>query len=599
MELSEIEDKYKNRLNLDKDNDINTTRKEKIDSHWQLRKKHNQNIIMTQRKKRILSMNATKISEPPPDENDQFDLLEEEFLNIDYPNQKYLLNEEDLLIKQPLLNNISNYIKLILDYLSVDDFEKNKWVIFTLRKYFENDNPPLGEYLVLFENNIHQYFEKLLNRYKNYEYIYIINEILFIITNFFDRNEIVNKYPKNYFKYFLTDSYMAVYNNFILSQDEEFINTVFYLLKNILLEQNDLILEILSKEYFFYNMIKIIQNKKYSIETIKNFVSFFLVIFEGIKNKEIMQVKLFYSILEVIFKIYLQIDSLAKKDAQIIKNVIVIFRNSLTCKAKDDTENDDYIAFNFLFNGNAKSDKKFPIYFCQTLNKNLQFYCSNNILLKECLDLLEKITYYSTHYQINTLLNIKLHDILNNILCYIYSLSNNTNDNNPSINISTVTTKILYISENIIDSGLECAKIFVYSKLFETLLIYFRDNMSNNNITFKFIDAFSRLLNYTDKEIADCLYKRGIIKDAVFDSLLSQNNRNYNREMLLKLCQIISKYLETMFEVGGQDNGFSNNDLILCYQFKEIVENVLEISMEDKECLCSLDYMSSVENLSK
>jgi hypothetical protein len=188
---------------------------------------------------------------------------------------------------------------------------------------------------------------------------------------------------------------------------------------------------------------------------------------------------------------------------------------------------------------------------------------------------------------------------LNNILCYIYSLSNNTNDNNPNINIGTVTTKILYISENIIDSGLECAKIFVYSKLFETLLIYFRDNMSNSNITFKFIDSFSRLLNYTDKEIADCLYKRGIIKDAVFDSLLSQNNRNYNREMLLKLCQIISKYLETMFEVDGQDNGFSNNDLILCYQFKEIVENVLEISIEDKECLCSLDYMSSVEKLSK
>lgn len=599
MDLKEIENKYKNRLNLENDNEINSTRKEKIDSHWQLRKKHNQNILMTQRKKRILSMNATKNSEPPPNENSEFDLLDEEFLNIDYSNKKYLLNEEDLLIKQPLLNNISNYIKMILDYLSVDDFEKNKWVILSLRKYFENDNPPLSEYLVLFENNIHQYFEKLLNRYRNFEHIYIINEILFIITNFFDRNDIIDKYPKKYFKYFLADTYMAVYNNFILSQDEELINTVFYLLKNILLEQNDLILEILSKEYFFYSVIKIIQNKKYSMETIRNFVSFFLVIFEGIKNKDIAQVKLFYSILEVIFKIYLEIDSLAIKDTQIIKNVIVIFRNSLTCKAKDDIENDDYIAFNFLFNGNNKSDKKFPIYFCQTLNKNLQFYCSNNILLKECLDLLEKITYYSTNYQINTLLNIKLHDILNNILCYIYNLSNNSNSNNTGMNLSAITIKILYISENIIDSGLECAKIFVYSKLFETLLIYFRDNISNNNITFKFIDAFSRMLNYSDKEIADCLYKRGIIKDAVFDNLLSQNNRNYNRETLLKLCQIISKYLETMFEVNGQDNGFSNEDLILCYQFKEIVENVLEISLEDKECLCSLDYMSSVESLSK
>ena len=66
--------------------------------------------------------------------------------------------------------------------------------------------------------------------------------------------------------------------------------------------------------------------------------------------------------------------------------------------------------------------------------------------------------------------------------------------------------------------------------------------------------------------------------------------------MILNICKVILKYLETMFDLNKKNNGFSNDDYILCYQLKEIIKNELDLPKADKECLLSLDFMTLNEN---
>ena len=140
----DIENRAKKELS-EFDLDIN---KEMINIKLQLRKQHNTKRIFEQRKKRmfLLNQNEAKNNEIKQD-------------------KKILLDSSDLLIKIKI-NNISNdNIKMILEYLNSNDEEKNKWAIYNLRIYFENDNPELNEYLILFENKVNIYLESLLKKY--------------------------------------------------------------------------------------------------------------------------------------------------------------------------------------------------------------------------------------------------------------------------------------------------------------------------------------------------------------------------------------------------------------------------------------------------
>ena len=119
----DIENRAKKELS-EFDLDIN---KEMINIKLQLRKQHNTKRIFEQRKKRmfLLNQNEAKNNEIKQD-------------------KKILLDSSDLLIKIKI-NNISNdNIKMILEYLNSNDEEKNKWAIYNLRIYFENDNPELS-----------------------------------------------------------------------------------------------------------------------------------------------------------------------------------------------------------------------------------------------------------------------------------------------------------------------------------------------------------------------------------------------------------------------------------------------------------------------
>ena len=116
----------------------------------------------------------------------------------------------------------------------------------------------------------------------------------------------------------------------------------------------------------------------------------------------------------------------------------------------------------------------------------------------------------------------------------------------------------------------------------------------NKTLVDKYLDTFLRLLGYNEPRIADILFKRGIIKDGIFNGILKKvNNKNsFNPDMLMKMCKIISDYLQTVFEVINK-NKFLGEDLWLYNEFKEFLLSSNIISDDIKECILSLEYMKN------
>ena len=557
-----------------------TSFKEKTDEKWELRKKHNQSIIMAERRKRIIQLSQNNEKENSISDN----LLDNE-INL---NNKSLLNENDLLIKLPPLNNISNNINEILKYLSSDNIDENKWILYSLRIYFQQYKIPYYEYSILFDNNIHKYFEKLFNKYKN-DFI-IINEIFFIITNFFDNDNIINKYPKKYFQYFLDDNYFLIYQKYIILKDDETINSILILLRNIIVRKSDLINYIYNnRKQLFYNLVDYFkENQMTSGETVKNFIFFMSVIFQDIKDNYISDFILFNNILDTIFMIYRNINSQKKIDFQIIKHIIYIFKNALNFKIKDENENDDYFVLNYLFDVINKNIPNFVSLFCESLLQNYNYYYNDISLLIISLELLCDITDNARVYQIQLLIKYNIFNILNNILYFINIYNYN--------NILLIISKVLIISNNIINSSRQISKIFINSEIFNSLIKFFSSYLNDDKIGNIFIDTFQLLLNYNDKEIADNLNKRGIIKDGIFNSLQYLNINKIKMDIILKKCKIISDYLNIMYDPNKNNNGFNKEDYLLGYKFKEMIEmNHLNIPEDYIETILHLDYMNSFE----
>ena len=560
------------------------TKAEKVNEKYQLRKKHNHNIIMGQRKKRMLLLN------PKEDKNIGLN----EVNNNQNSDKEMLLKDSDILINMPSINNISNNnINMILECLNSSDFEKNKWAIFSLRKYFEYKNPEVNEYLILFENNIQFYLGTLLK--KNEDNICIINEILYIIANLFSYDEIINKYQENYFSRFLKDPFLYIYKKCFFVDEEELIISAFIALKNILSGKNILIKNIFREEDLIYSILDIINKEKKSLNLviIEHFVTFFRVIINGIKSGYIENKKIFYSIFDKIFIIYFLCD---KKDSKIIQDIIILIINAFDCKIKDKNENENYLMIDYLFEENKNGNIIFINYFCSSLFNNFNFYLQNYETFLASLNLLEMVTENCTKYQIEEIFNCSsynynFYEILNNY--FKYRLRNNSQNNKNEVNY---IIKLLNICNNIIDADLNFALRIVFSKFFENLIIYFRNNLMNRIVVDNFLDTFIRLLGYSDIRIADNLFKRGIIYEGMFCNLLSEynsNNNHFNEDTVKKICKIISYYLQIIFNSNQKDK-LTKEDFLLCYNFKNFITNT-DILLEDtKNCLLSLDYMKMI-----
>ena len=548
---------------------------EKINQKYQLRKKHNQNKIMEIRKKRIFLLNQNK------NNNNEVKLEEKTFLDI-----------SDITVNIPLLNKISQEnVKLILEYLNSDNFENIKWVIYSLRIYFEKCEPKLDEYLILFGNKIHLYFENLLKKYANT--IYIINEILFIIANFFSFDEIINKYPENYFSFFLNDYYISFYQKCFELGEEELIVSVFLTLENILLGKNSLIKKIFKEKEFIQSILGIINEREMNFDVLNNFIKFFQIIINGIKDEYIEDKSLFYSIFTRLYFIYKLCD---KINLDIIKGIFIIIINAFDCKYQDKNSDENNLMMNYLFEDeildeNQSIDILFVHYIFSSLYNNPNFYLINDEMLYISLVFLELITDNCYFFEINVIITCQVYkffEILNNYFKYHIEINKLNNQK-----VSNLIIQLLKISNNIIDSGLIFAQKLVITEFFQNLIIYFRNNLSNKNIVEKFLDTFYRLLGHEDKIIADNLFKRGILYDGIFCQLLINCNNYdccFNEEMILKMIKIISRYFIIVFDTK-QENKFSREDMVFGSIFKEFITNTNIISEGNKECIFNLEYM--------
>ena len=561
----------KNLFEIDFESEI---KNERINYKYQLRKKHNQNKLMEIRKKRILLLNQNS------DKNNESN------------SEKTLLSKSDISGNMPLLNKISKEnINIILECLNSDNFENIKWVIYSLRTFFQKYDPELDEYLILFENKIYLYFENLLKKYENT--IYIINEILFIISNLFSYDEIINKYPENYFLFFLNDFYLSFYQKCFVLGEEVLIVSVFITLENILAGKNTLIKMIFKEKEFIFSILDIINEKKMNLDVLIHFLKFFKMIIIEIKDEYIKEKHLFYLIFDRIYSIYKLCD---KKDLNIIKEIFLIMIYAFECKYQNKNSDENYIIMHYLFKEreleeNQAKNIKFVYYILSSLYNNPNFYLINDEILDVSLILLDNITYNCILYEINEIItcgSYKFFEILNNYIKY--KIKNNVLNNQ---NESCLIIKLLKISNNIIDFDIQLARKLVFTEFFENLIIYFSKNLSNKTVVEIFLDTFLRLLGHEDKIIADNLFKRGILYEGIFCSLLNNCDYHFNEKMVLKMMKIILNYFQIVFHIKQEDK-FSREDILFYSKFKDFITNSNIISEEIRESILSLDIMKII-----
>ena len=561
----------KNLFEIDFESEI---KNERINYKYQLRKKHNQNKLMEIRKKRILLLNQNS------DKNNESN------------SEKTLLGKSDISGNMPLLNKISKEnINIILECLNSDNFENIKWVIYSLRTFFQKYDPELDEYLILFENKIYLYFENLLKKYENT--IYILNEILFIISNLFSYDEIINKYPENYFLFFLNDFYLSFYQKCFVLGEEVLIVSVFITLENILAGKNALIKKIFKEKEFIFPILDIINEKKMNLDVLIHFLKFFKMIIIEIKDEYIKEKHLFYLIFDRIYSIYKLCD---KKDLNIIKEIFLIIIYAFECKYQNKNSDENYIIMHYLFKEreleeNQAKNIKFVHYILSSLYNNPNFYLINDEILDVSLILLDNITYNCILYEINEIItcgSYKFFEILNNY--FKYKIKNNILNN---LNESNLIIKLLKISNNIIDFDFQLARKLVFTEFFENLIIYFSKNLSNKSVVERFLDTFLRLLGHEDKIIADNLFKRGILYEGIFCSLLNNCDYHFNEKMVLKMMKIILNYFQIVFHIKQEDK-FSREDILFYSKFKDFITNSNIISEEIRESILSLDIMKII-----
>ena len=567
----DIENRAKKEM-LEFDLDIN---KEMINLKLQLRKQHNAKRIFEQRKKRMFLLNQNEVKN-----------------NEIKQDNKILLETSDLLIKIPLSKISNDNIKMILEYLNSDDEEKNKWAICNLRIYFEKDNPKLNEYLILFENKINIYLESLLKKYENN--ICIINEIFYIIANIFSNDEIINKYPEQYFLIFFNEFYLSIYKKYFYFGEDELVISILILIENILTGKHELIKNIYYKEKgFIYAILDIInENEHINFDIIDYLMKFCKMIIIAIKSEYIENSDYFYYFLDKIFYAFKICD---KIDLDIIKKILEIINFSLKCLCKDENDNEHYITINYLFKKRNENEENnnfiFIHYFCSSLFNNINLYFNNSDILFSSLELFLNVTFNCTKEQMDQLFNSKNYNFLSLLNRYYDSMLKL--NYSKSFNETSYIIKLICLCNYIIDSDLSFALKLLYSEIFEKLIIYFSKHLKNRTIVESFLETFKRLFGYFNKNIADNLYKRGIIFEGIFSNLLCgcQNNiYSFDEDAKYKMCKIISDYLQIIHS----ESKYTRDDYILLTNFKEFLSITNIIPEETKECILNLDYMKDM-----
>ena len=103
-------------------------------------------------------------------------------------------------------------------------------------------------------------------------------------------------------------------------------------------------------------------------------------------------------------------------------------------------------------------------------------------------------------------------------------------------------------------------------------------------------------MGYNNKNIAENLFKRGIIYEGIFYKLLCECKSStlyFNNEMILKMLKIISDYLEIVL-LPLEKEKITREDLLLLNSFKDFVLTSKIISEKTRDCLIHLEYMNNI-----
>ena len=550
--------------------------KEKNIQHLTLRKQSNLKKIIIQRQKRIYGLKSNDIN------NTQNGT----------PSNIYYFFEESEIIPYQKINSISVDYNVLINALNSDNFDFIKWAIFSIRRFFEiGKKILLNEYETIFNYNFEKYFLLLLNKYSNDKYI--ANEIFFIISNLFCDDLIIINYPDKYFEiYLFNNEFNTIYSKWLCSNDSQIIESVIILFRNILCGKTNFIKKFISNKKMTENILKIENNTEFSIKMLNSLVSFFYMIISQLKGEALLENDIIniLNIINGLFYIY-KIIEVQKKEIkvitfEIINKILLIIRTIFNFKDNEQ----EYFIIDYLFE--KKNNINFIHYFINSLLKYIECYLGDPDLFFLILDILYSITNFSKSLDIKTLINWGILEFYNEIFNEKHEKILMFYDKNKLIG------KLIKIINEIVDSEKENAKIVILSKCFEKFLIYFRDNMANNYICDIYLKLFFRLINYYDKEIAEIMYQRGIIKEAIIYFLLYKNFENNNQDINDRCCIIISAYLEIKYDHEKKGNEFNESDYKICESFKDIIRyRELDLSENLIECLKNKVYMNYNKNL--
>lgn len=558
-------------------NNINKLLKGKNEQHLTLRKQINQEKLNIQRQKRNYGLKSND------SKNKKIQIS---------PNVDYYFFEESEIINFKKINSISKDYKILISALVSDNFNIIKWAIFNIRRFFEiGKNIPFSEYATIFDCNFEKYFLVLLNKYPNDKYV--ANEVFFIIANLFGDDLLIIKYRDSYFKnYLFNDEFSRIYSKWLCSDDPQIIESIILVFRNILCGKKNLIKKFISNKRIINCILRKENTAEFSIKMLNNLVSFFYMVIQEIKVDILLENEMIniFNIMNKLFYIYKIIDvekkEIKKKAIEIINKILLII---LMLFNFQDNELEYYFV-DYLFA--EKSNTNFIYFLIHSLLNNMEHYLGEPDLFFLILDIFYNITNNSKALDIETLLNWGILEFFNEIFNEKYGKILMFYNN------KKLVYKLIKIFIEIVDSEKENAKTIILSKCFDHILAYFKDNIGNIHICDIYLNLFYRLINYYDEEIAEIIYQRGIIKDAITYFLLYNNFENNTNDINEKCCIIINAYLETKYEQEKKGDGFNESDYKLLESFKDIIKyREFSLSKDLVECLHKKNYMNYKRNL--
>ena len=485
-------------------------------------------------------------------------------------------------------NNLDNAIQKALEYLCSKDLDEVKFGSFLFWRYFQDKiNEEEAQKKVDFhiekfiEKGVIGIFGNVLNTENNLDIITGLTVCLINITFY---GTIVN--GNDFFKEFMTDTYIQVFYKLIQMNDNEIIINLYIILFNCICESENFAKKIFKEENFIRLCIqKYLEPKKPTIieQSVKNAGLTFFVSLTKIANTfNEKQINTFYKIFEKLISLI--------QDSEIFYYTIIGLKSLfLSDKFKiifNSIKNNNYGLFDKIFisfNQVIQSDMKFDKF--DSLTYSILAIVKNFIYLSEENDIIfllqntQLLNFIDAFY--NKMFFQKVKNITLEVLLLISHHSSNVIINmvkghetflknvikealvENSFNLRIKAIEIVYYNLNLIslDINVELFRVGIIEQLITYNLINEEDSkcllLILNGIIF-FINSIKSLENQWNIEIINNLIKIGITNG------LDYNITRFNEEHNILINQIKTEIKNILnSNANSVENNYTNNNTLL------------------------------------